>query len=246
MKDERLIPLLERYARTRDPALRDELVEAYLPLSRTVARKFAGRGAEVEDLEQVAAMALLKALERYDPAMGYRFVTYAVPTITGDVRNYLRDKGGILRMPRDCRQRLYQLAREQERFEQAHLRPPTAMELAGCMRITPDELLWLINMRSQIDAVSLDAPAGETGETTLESLVGGEDEGYGRFEDSEWMKWILSKVNERERELLLLRYRDRLGQRETARRLGVSQMQISRMERRLLTRLRAIEAGGNG
>ena len=111
MNDEHLIPLLERYAAGRDPVLRDELFERYLPLARAVARKFSGRGVETEDLEQVAGMALLKALERFDPARGFRFVTYAVPTITGDVRNYLRDKSGLMRMPRDMRQRLYQMTR---------------------------------------------------------------------------------------------------------------------------------------
>ncbi|MEG1570900.1 MAG: sigma-70 family RNA polymerase sigma factor, partial [Clostridia bacterium] len=101
MNDEYLVPLLERYAQHRDTALRDELVEAYLPLAKAIARKFMGRGVDVEDLEQVAGIALFKAIERYEPERGYRFVTYAVPTITGDVRNYLRDKGSILRIPRD-------------------------------------------------------------------------------------------------------------------------------------------------
>lgn len=244
MNDERLIPLLEQYAMTRDTALRDELFEAYLPLAKAVARKFMGRGVELEDLEQVAGMALLKALERYEPARGYRFVTYAVPTITGDVRNYLRDKGSILRMPRDSRQKLYLMTREQERFEAEHLRAPTATELALHMHISADELLMLLSLRAQTDTVSLDAPVGEDGDAMLEGMLGGADAGYERFEQSEWMQWVLSKVNDSERQLLTLRYRDGLGQRETARKMGVSQMQISRMERRVLTRLRAIEAGG--
>ena len=148
MNDERLIPLLEQYAMTRDTALRDELFEASLPLAKAVARKFMGRGVELEDLEQVAGMALLKALERDEPARGYRFVTYAVPTITGDVRNYLRDKGSILRMPRDSRQKLYLMTREQERFEAEHLRAPTATELALRMHISADELLMLLSLRA--------------------------------------------------------------------------------------------------
>ena len=144
MNDEVLIPMLERYAMTRDTALRDELFEQYLPLARAVARKFIGRGAELEDLEQVAAMALLKALERFEPERGYRFVTYAVPTITGDVRNHLRDKSGLMRMPRDSRQRLYQLSKEQEAFEREYLRAPTAQELAQRMQISAEELLSLL------------------------------------------------------------------------------------------------------
>ena len=242
MNDEHLIPLLERYAASRDPALRDELFEHYLPLARAVARKFSGRGVETEDLEQVAGMALLKALERFDPARGFRFVTYAVPTITGDVRNYLRDKSGLMRMPRDMRQRLYQMTQEQERFEREHLRTPTAVELSERMGIAPEEFLALLALRTQNEAVSLDAPVGEEGDTQLSDLLGSTDDRFERMERSEWAQWLLSKVGDTERELLTLGYRDGLGQRETARRLGISQMQVSRLERRALSRLRAMEA----
>ena len=242
MNDEHLIPLLERYAASRDPALRDELFEHYLPLARAVARKFSGRGVETEDLEQVAGMALLKALERFDPARGFRFVTYAVPTITGDVRNYLRDKSGPMRMPRDMRQRLYQMTQEQERFEREHLRTPTAVELSERMGIAPEEFLALLALRTQNEAVSLDTPVGEEGDTQLSDLLGSTDDRFERMERSEWAQWLLSKVGDTERELLTLRYRDGLGQRETARRLGISQMQVSRLERRALSRLRAMEA----
>ena len=242
MNDEHLIPLLERYAASRDPALRDELFEHYLPLARAVARKFSGRGVETEDLEQVAGMALLKALERFDPARGFRFVTYAVPTITGDVRNYLRDKSGLMRMPRDMRQRLYQMTQEQERFEREHLRTPTAVDLSERMGIAPEEFLALLALRTQNEAVSLDTPVGEEGDTQLSDLLGSTDDRFERMERSEWAQWLLSKVGDTERELLTLRYRDGLGQRETARRLGISQMQVSRLERRALSRLRAMEA----
>ena len=241
MNDKQLFSMLEGYAATRDPALRDQLVESYLPLAKAVARKFMGRGAEIEDLEQVASIALLKALERFEPQRGNQFVTFAVPTITGELRNYLRDRASLVRMPRDLRQRLFQMSREQEAFEREHLRAPTADELAACMGITREELLTLLSMRTGSEYVSLDTPVGEDGDTVLRDLIGGTDTGYEKLERREWMRWILSKVNETERELLLLRYRDGLGQRETARRLGVSQMQISRLERRVLGRLRAME-----
>ena len=241
MNDEHLIPLLERYAASRDPALRDELFEHYLPLARAVARKFSGRGVETEDLEQVAGMALLKALERFDPARGFRFVTYAVPTITGDVRNYLRDKSGLMRMPRDMRQRLYQMTQEQERFEREHLRTPTAVELSERMGIAPEEFLALLALRTQNEAVSLGTAVCRQ-YVQLSDLLGSTDDRFERMERSEWAQWLLSKVGDTERELLTLRYRDGLGQRETARRLGISQMQVSRLERRALSRLRAMEA----
>ena len=235
MNDERLLPMLEQYARTRDTLLRDQLVEGYLPLARAVARKFAGRGAEVEDLEQVAAIALMKAIERFEPDRGFRFVTYAVPTITGEVRNHLRDRGGMMRMPRDLRQRLYQLSQVQEAFEHEHLRAPTAVELSQRMGLTPEEVLTILSLRTQNDYVSLDTPVGEDGDTSLQDMLGSSDSGYDQLERRDWMEWILSKVSETEKEMLLLRYRDGLGQRETAKRLGVSQMQISRLERRVWT-----------
>lgn len=239
MNDERLIPLLEQYAATKDVAVRDQLMEAYLPLCGMVAVRFLGRGAEREDLEQVAGMALLKALERFDPSRGYRFATYAVPTMAGDIRNYLRDKGGAMRMPRDARQRLYDMSKAQERFEREHQRTPSAMELAAALGITPDDMVELMTLKAQTESVSLDAPLGGEGEGQLESLLGQEDAAFARLENTEWMNWALAKMNPQERQLIRLRFEERLGQRGAAQRLGVSQMQVSRMERRLLGRLKA-------
>ena len=242
MNDEQLAPLLERYALERDVALRDALLEGYLPLANAVARRFVGRGVELEDLQQVASIALLKALERFEPGRGNRFTTYAVPTITGDVRNYLRDKGAGMRVPRDARQKLYVMRQVRERFENEKLREPSAKELAEAMGITPDDLLSLLDLRNQLDVASLDEPLGE--DADLSSMLGANDGGYDRVDQRQWMDWVLSHVNDSERRLLKLRYGEQLGQRETARRLGVSQMQVSRMERRILSRLRAIEESG--
>ena len=242
--EERMGALFAQYAQTRAVPVRDELVEGYLPLAKAVARRFEGRGIETEDLQQVASMALVKAVERFDLSRGFRFVTYAVPTIAGDVRNYIRDKNSGMRMPRDMRQKLYHMQQTREQFELEHLREPSARELAEAMQITPDELLMLLDMRQQTDVVSLDAPVSEEHEAGIGAMLGVEDKGFERVESSQWMNWIYSKVDEKERKLLTLRYGERLGQREVARQMGVSQMQVSRMERRVLQRLRAIEESG--
>lgn len=242
MNDERLTALLNSYAQTRDRALRDELFESYLPLARSIAAKFAGRGAPREDLEQVAGMGLLKALERYEPERNFRFVTYAVPTITGDLRNYLRDRGGLLRTPRDSRQKLFQMNQARERFEREHLRSPSAKELAEEMEISPEELISLIALQRHTELTSLDTPVDEEGETSLGQLLGEEDDGFERLERRQQVQWLFSQITLRERELLLLRYQERLGQRETARRMGISQMQVSRTERRVLDKLRQLTA----
>ena len=241
MNDEKLSVLLAQYRTRGDRGTRDEIFEQTMPLADAVARRFLGRGVELDDLKQVAGMALLKAIERFDPALGYRFVTYAVPTITGDVRNYLRDRGSAMRMPRDARQKLYLMQKAQEEFRQQHVREPSAEELAAQMQLPLEELLSLLDLRNTTDTVSLDAPTGEDGEATLAQAVGMTDEGFARVEDDQWMRWVYTKLTETEKTLMTLRYRERLGQRETARRMGVSQMQISRLERRMLTRLRALE-----
>ena len=242
--EERMGALFQEYAQTRQTHIRDQLVEGYLPLAKAVARRFEGRGIETEDLQQVASMALLKAVERFDLSRGFRFVTYAVPTIAGDVRNYIRDRTGSVRMPRDLRQKLYHMQQVREQFEIDNLREPSARELAAAMQITPDELLMLLDMRNQTDVVSLDAPVSEDHTAEFGSMLGMDDKGFERVEDSQWMNWVFSKVDEKERMLLTLRFADRLGQREVAKQLGVSQMQVSRMERRVLQRLRAIEESG--
>lgn len=242
MTEERYGQTLKEYAATRDRSLRDELFEGFMPLCASIAGKFAGRGIAREDLEQVAGIALLKALERYEPERNLRFVTYAVPTITGAVRNHIRDKGSLMRMPRHSRQMLYDMSRAQEKFEQEFLRTPSAQELAECMGITPDELLALINIRHQMEIVSLDTPIGEEEDAGLDALLGAEETGYERIEQGQFMQWALSMVTEQEKQVLLLRFQERMNQRDAARHMGVSQMQVSRLERRALEKLRKLSA----
>ena len=239
MDDTRLTPLLADYARTRDRDVMAQLVEGYLPLCRTIAWKFRGQGVETEDLEQVAAIALMKAIERFEPERGFKFTTFAMPTIAGEVRNHIRDKGGAIRVNRDTRSRLYQLRKVTDRLTQELQREPSLKEIAAAMEITPDDLLALLDARDASDTVSMDAGlSSDEDAQKLEERLGVADEGFERVEQQQWMKWVFQQVNPQERLLLEKRYIERLGQRETAKALGVSQMQVSRMERKILARLR--------
>ena len=228
--------LHKEYARTRDPELMARLVEAYLPLSAAVARKFAGRGVELEDLEQVAAMALMKAIERFEPERELQFSTFAVPTIAGALRNHIRDQGGAIRVGRDVRAGLSRLYRTQDKLTLELGREPSLKELAAAMDITDDELIRLLDARASAEVVSLSAAA--EGAPELEAFLGVTEGGYERVEQRAWMDWVLGLVTPVERRLLELRFLERLGQRDVARALGVSQMRVSRMERRILERLR--------
>lgn len=239
MDDTRLIPLLADYAKTRDRDVLAQLVEGYLPLCRAIAWRFRGQGVEQEDLEQVAALALMKALERFEPERGFRFSTFAMPTIAGEVRNYLRDKGSAIRVSRDTRTRLYQLRKVQEQLTQQLQREPSLKETAAAMQITPDELLALLDARDASDTVSMDAALGSDEDAQkLEERLGMRESGYEAVEQKQWMAWVFQQVTPQERLLLHKRFVERLGQRDTANALGVSQMQVSRMERKVLARLR--------
>ncbi|MBQ4580336.1 MAG: sigma-70 family RNA polymerase sigma factor [Clostridia bacterium] len=241
MDETRLTPLLADYARTRDRDVMAQLVEGYLPLCRAIARKFRGQGVETEDLEQVAAIALMKAIERFEPERGFKFTTFAMPTIAGEVRNHIRDKGGAIRVNRDTRSRLYQLRKVTDELTQRLQREPSLKEIAAEMKVSPDDLLALLDARDASNVMSMDA-AMSSGEDAqrLEERLGVNEGGYEQVEQQEWMRWVLQQVTPQERLLLEKRFIERLGQRETAKALGVSQMQVSRMERRVLARLREL------
>ena len=224
MNDTHLTPLLTAYAQSPSPGLMAQLVEGYLPLCQAIARRFGGRGVEVEDLSQVAAMALMK-------------------TIAGEVRNYLRDKGSLVRFSRDGRSQLYRLTQARERLAQQLLRDPTLKELAREMAITPDELLALLDLREAGQLASMDAPLSPEDEQALSQRLGQADKGFEQVEQSDWLQWVYTQVTPQEKQLLEWRYVHQLGQREVAARLGVSQMQVSRMERRVLGRLKQLETG---
>ena len=217
--------LFREYARSRDHAVMARLVEENLPLSQAVARKFQGQGVEKDDLEQVAAMALMQAIERFDPERGLQFSTFALPTIAGSVRNYLRDRGGTIRLTRSLREQLTKLRRVSDELTRKLQREPSMRELAEAMELPPEELLTLLDARRAAQTVSLDAETSDDAEAPrLETFLGRLDEGYEQVEQAQWLNWVYGQVTPTEKLLLQKRFEERLGQRETARALGVSQM----------------------
>ena len=239
MNEMQMASLHASYAQSPSPEMMERLVEGYLPLSRAIARKFTGRGVEQDDLEQVAAMALMKAIERFEPERGLKFTTYATPTIVGEVRNYLRDKGSLLRVSRDVRSRLYQMQQIRDTLTQQLQREPSISELAAAMGIDPESLLSLLEQREASEVTSLSAgTSSDEDAQMIEEKLGAFDRGFEEVEQSEWMQWVMRQLTPAEQELLRLRFVERLGQRDTAKQMNISQMQVSRVERRMLARLR--------
>jgi RNA polymerase sigma-B factor len=235
--------LFQRYHTARDPALRDELVLAHESLAIYLARKFADRGEPLEDIVQVSQIGLLKAIDRYDATRGIEFTTYATPTIVGEIKRHFRDKLWAIRVPRRLRELNYTLMRAVETLSQQIGRSPTIPEIAEATGVPFDDVLEAMEVGRAYSLISLDAEAPEGDEDHAVSLVesvGGEDQALEHLEDRATLEWALGMIPDRAREIVRMRFFQDLSQAEIARRLGISQMHVSRILREALTRLRAL------
>ena len=215
-----------------------KLIETYEPLCAAIARRFTGRGVELEDLMQVARMALLKADERFEEERGLQFVTFATPTIAGEIRHFIRDNGSAIRFSRDKTAQLTVMNQMREELTLALKREPGLKELAAAMDITPYELLQLMQQREAANLLSMDAAMTEAEASALSARLGQAEEGYRLVEQRDEVQRLLALVTPQEKRLLDFRYVQRFSQRETAEIMDLSQMQVSRMERRVLLRLK--------
>lgn len=226
--------LVARYIHSRDPDLRDEVVRAYLPAARSVARKFAGRGVDEDDLFQVASLAMVKALERFDPEKGVKFVSYVIPSMVGEVRNYFRDSARLIRLPRRGVQLAAQVNRARGELEQALGRSPRADEIADRLNVRLEDVLEALEIYNH-RTISLDS---EDEETPIENFVGAEDAALEAFEMSEQLAGAMSALSERERSVIRMRFFENLSQRQIAEKMNLSQMTVSRVERQALDALK--------
>lgn len=226
--------LVARYIHSRDPDLRDEVVRAYLPAARSVARKFAGRGVDEDDLFQVASLAMVKALERFDPEKGVKFVSYVIPSMVGEVRNYFRDSARLIRLPRRGVQLAAQVNRARGELEQALGRSPRADEIADRLNVRLEDVLEALEIYNH-RTISLDS---EDEETPIENFVGAEDAALEAFETSEQLAGAMNALSERERSVIRMRFFENLSQRQIAEKMNLSQMTVSRVERQALDALK--------
>ncbi len=237
--------LFQKFHTTRDQAIREALALAHQSLAVYLARKFADRGELLEDIIQVAQIGLLKAVDRYDPTRGIEFTTYATPTIVGEIKRHFRDKVWAIHVPRRLREFNYALMRAVEELSQTLGRSPTIPEIADTMGASFDEVLEAMEVGRAYSLVSLDAEGAEGDEDhaiSLREAVGVEDRALEHLEDRATLESALGTLPGRPREIVRLRFLEELSQAEIARRLGISQMHVSRILREALTRLRALIA----
>ena len=227
-------------AERREPGARDRLIRRYLPLANSVARRFnRGQRVPLEDLQQVAAIGLLKALDRYDPTHGAAFSTFAVPTMQGEILRYFRDFTWTVRPPRELQERAIRIEREREQLTNDLGRNPTARELAAQVGCTAEDLLDASEAAHARASDSFDrqVTTQEGDGVTLAERLGDEDPGFAAVEASATLDRLLDTLSERDQLVLRLRFREDLTQTEVARRIGCSQMHVSRIQRTALAQL---------
>jgi RNA polymerase sigma-B factor len=218
---------------------REAVVMRCLPLAEHIARRFANRGIELDDLVQVARVGLMGAIDRFDVVHGSHFVSFAVPTITGEVRRHFRDRGWVVRVPRRLKDLNLAVTSSIPDMTQRLGRAPTATELATELDIDREEVVQTLVARDCYRPQSLDAPKNSTGDPdTVASTVGGNEAGYELVVNREALRVLISRLGERERDVLGMRFFESLTQSQIAERIGVSQMQVSRILAQVLGRLR--------
>jgi RNA polymerase sigma-B factor len=232
--------LFVRWRHLGDRYARAELVGRYLPLARKLARRYAGQGEPLDDLVQVASLGLVKAIDRYQPERGVAFASFAVPTILGELRRHFRDCGWSVHVPRRTQEMALAAARGRQEASVALGRSPTVAELAQYLEWSLEEVLEALEAVGAHHAASLEACAGEGEDGPLRLLerLACETEAYGQVEERLSVQRAVRTLPAGERRVVHLRFVEDLTQAEIASRLGVSQMQVSRVLRRALAHLR--------
>ena len=232
--------LLRRYHEEGDLAAREQLIEQYMSLVRSLARRYSYRGEQLEDLVQIGAIGLIKAIDRFDLERGVELTTYATPNIIGEIKRHFRDKGWSVRVPRGLQELNVQLSRLMDQLTVQLSRSPTIPELAKASGSTEEEVLEALESGRAYSSLSLSSGGGADGEDDLDPLesIGTEEHQYQVSEDRAVLAPGFRALDERERKILQLRFFDGLTQSQIAAHVGISQMHVSRLIRRSLEKIR--------
>jgi RNA polymerase sigma-B factor len=232
--------LFARWQRDRDARARAELVERFLPLARKLARRYQGAQEPLDDLMQVASLGLVKAIDRFDRERGTAFSSFAVPTIVGELKRYFRDLGWSAHVPRGAQELALKVEEVQRKLTGRAGRTPTVSEIAEYMELSVENVLEGLEAAAAHHSMSLDLPRedgdGESG--TLGDMIGELDERFDQVVDGATITRAARQLSKRERHVLALRFVEDQTQTQIAAQIGVSQMQVSRILRRSLARLR--------
>lgn len=229
--------LFERYKTTNDVRIRNSIAEKYLYIAEILAKKFSGRGVDFDDLYQVASLALLKGIDRFDASKGLQFATFITPTIAGEIKNYFRDKSRLVKLPR----RLYlfgvEIKKEAEKIERETGEKPTASRLAKIFKTSEEDILSALELGSS--TMSLDSSV-EGIDGSLYEIIPDDKDSFEEFEDEDELQTAINQLSENEQELIRLRFKEGLSQTDISKRWNVSQMFISRLERKIIGKMQGL------
>jgi RNA polymerase sigma-B factor len=230
--------LLEAYKRDGDLAARDRLIADLMPLVRSLALRYTGRGESLDDLVQVGSIGLINAVDRFDPDRGVELTTYAVPTILGEIQRHFRDKAWAVHVPRSVKELRLRLARLLDSLSGELGRSPTIEELAKAAGAEVEEVIEALESDQAYTARSLSAPVDDESGGTLGELVGEQESGYAIVEEGSLVQAGLEALEPRERRIVELRFFGGLTQSQIAAEIGISQMHVSRLLRAALQTMR--------
>src|SRR3954447_22308472 len=233
--------LLAAYAGTRDPQVRAALVERFLPLARSIAKRYRKAEEPYDDLLQVASLGLLKAIDRFDPERGIAFSSFAVPTIVGELRRHFRDRCWSVRPPRELQERALEVDKYRTELTTRLGRSPSVREIGQALELDDEQVLEALQAQQGMRATSLDAPRGngEDNDATLADAQGVVDPELTRAEHRATLARLFERLDEREQRVLRLRFEEDLTQEQIGQLVGVSQMQVSRIIRGAVGKLSA-------
>jgi RNA polymerase sigma-B factor len=232
--------LFERYLVQGDPRAREQLVERFMPLARQLARRYHRAEEPFDELLQVASLGLLKAIDRFDLDRGIAFSSYAVPTILGELKRHFRDRTWAVRVPRDLQELVLRVDGVVSDLGRELHRAPTVNEIAQRMEVPEEDILEALQAGGAYRATSLETPRGDEEGDTLGDAIGTDEDGFALAEHRATLDRLLTAVGPREREVLRLRFVEDLTQAEIGEIIGVSQMQVSRLIRQAVARLRVV------
>lgn len=232
--------LFEKYRLEHDAVNRNIIVQKYLYLAEIISKKFVNRGIDYEDLYQVASIALIKAVERFSPDKGVKFVSFATPTIIGELKRYFRDKASVIRIPRRIYELYQKVNHTREALSQKLERAPKVDEIAAELNMSEEDILEIIESWNAYNMQSFDQTVYSDDDLELHETIGEEDSTFERIENRDFLEKSLERFNEVEKKFIIERYFRNRTQKQIAEALGVSQMYVSRMEKKVVDRFKTI------
>ena len=233
--------LFEEYDDTKDPSIREILIQEHLYIAEILSKKYANRGIEYDDIFQVASIGLIYAVDRYDVNKGFEFSSFATPTIIGEIKKYFRDKGWTIRVPRRIQELSKKINDSKVHLSQELQRSPTIADIAEYLKTTEEEVLEAMEASKVYTPQSLDITYDSNNDDkdiNLADIIGEEDRYFSRIDNNDFIMKIMEKLSNIEKEILIDRYINKKTQVVIAKNLDISQMTVSRIEKKILEKLR--------